>query len=93
MDLPPILAVTGPFFRDVYHRQIQHFQEAVIGGKYGLGFRHFPQLMLNPSMALVVIYRFCDGTTYTRKNYTDISRKSSIHRGFLKNVGIVLQSM
>lgn len=44
MDLPPILTMACPFFRDVHHRQIQHFQQSVIGRKYGPGFCDFPQL-------------------------------------------------
>lgn len=35
MDNAPIPALACPFFRDVHHRQIQHFQQAVIGRKHG----------------------------------------------------------
>lgn len=31
MDLPPIVPGAGPFFCDIFHGQIQHFQETVIG--------------------------------------------------------------
>lgn len=44
MDLIPILSVICPFFRNIYHSQIQHFQEAVIRGKYSLAFCDFPEL-------------------------------------------------
>ena len=44
MDLPPILSVTCPFFRDIHHGQIQHFQETLIGREYRLRFRNLPQL-------------------------------------------------
>ena len=44
MDLSPILTMTGPFLRDIHHRQIQHFQQAVFGGKYGLGLCDFSKL-------------------------------------------------
>ena len=30
VDLPPVLPVSGPFFRDIHSCQIQHFQKAVI---------------------------------------------------------------
>ena len=30
VDLPPVLPVPGPFFRDIQGCQIQHFQKAVI---------------------------------------------------------------
>lgn len=46
MDLPPILSVSGPFFRDIHHGQIQHFQEALIGREYRLRFRDLPQLLV-----------------------------------------------
>ena len=41
MDLSPILTVSRPFLGDIYHGQIQHFQETVIGWKYRLGFGNF----------------------------------------------------
>jgi hypothetical protein len=44
MDLSPVLTMAGPFFRDINHGQIQHFQQGVIRWKYGLGFRYFPEL-------------------------------------------------
>ncbi len=44
MDLSPILTVSRPFLSDIYHGQIQHFQETVIGWKYRLGFGDFPEL-------------------------------------------------
>lgn len=44
MDLSPILTVSRPFLGDIYHGQIQHFQETVIGWKYRFGFGDFPEL-------------------------------------------------
>ena len=44
MDLAPILPASGPFFRNIHHRKIQHFQQTVIRGEYGLGFGYLPQL-------------------------------------------------
>ena len=44
VDLPPVLPVSGPFFRDIHGCQIQHFQKAVIRRKYRLAFSHFPEL-------------------------------------------------
>ena len=44
MDLSPILTVSRPFLSDIYHGQIQHFQETIIGWKYRLGFGDFPEL-------------------------------------------------
>ena len=43
-DLPPILTVACPFFRDIHHRQIHHFQETVIRLEEGFVFGHFSQL-------------------------------------------------
>ena len=40
----PVLPPSGPLLRDIHHGQIQHFQQAVIGGKYGFGFGHLAQL-------------------------------------------------
>ena len=44
MDNAPILAASRPFLCDIHHGKIQHFQQAVIGRKDGLGFCHFPKL-------------------------------------------------
>ena len=44
MDLSPILSMSSPFFRDIHHGQIQHFQETLIRREYRLGFRDLPQL-------------------------------------------------
>ena len=36
MDRTPVHAPSRPFFRNVHHRQIQHFQKAVVRGECGL---------------------------------------------------------
>ena len=54
VDTAPILTESCPFFSDVLHSQIQHFEKAVIGRKYGLCLSHFLQLAVKASMVLVV---------------------------------------
>ena len=44
VDHTPVLAPAGPFFRNIHHGQIQHFQQAVIGGKDRFGLGHLAQL-------------------------------------------------
>lgn len=44
MDQAPVLTATSPFFSNVHHGQIQHFQQAVISRKHGFGFCHLAQL-------------------------------------------------
>ena len=44
MDQAPVLPPSSPLFRNIHHSQIQHFQQAVIGGKDGLGLNHLAQL-------------------------------------------------
>ena len=44
VDHTPVLASACPLFRNVHHRQIQHFQQAVIRGEHGFGFGHLPKL-------------------------------------------------
>ena len=44
VDQTPVLTAASPFFGNVHHGQIQHFQQAVIGGKHGFGFCHLAQL-------------------------------------------------
>ena len=46
IDSAPVLTAASPFFRDVLHSQIQHFEKAVICRKYGLGFRDLLQLAI-----------------------------------------------
>ena len=44
VDTAPILTASCPFFSDILHSQIQHFEKTVIGRKYGLCLSHFLQL-------------------------------------------------
>ena len=44
MNHAPVLFAAGPLFRDVDHRQIQHFEKAVIGWKHGFRFGYLPEL-------------------------------------------------
>ena len=44
VDHTPVLPPAGPLLRDVHHGQIQHFQQAVVGGEHGFGFCHLAQL-------------------------------------------------
>ena len=44
MDQAPVLTASSPFFGNVHHGQIQHFQQAVISRKHGFGFCHLAQL-------------------------------------------------
>ena len=44
VDDTPVLPPSGPLFRNIYHSQIQHFQQTVIGGKDGFGLGHLAQL-------------------------------------------------
>lgn len=44
MDPSPILSMVSPFFRDIHHAQIQHFQETVIGKEHCFGFCDLSQL-------------------------------------------------
>jgi len=39
-DLAPVNSAAGPFFRNIPHSQIQHFEKAVICRENGLGFCH-----------------------------------------------------
>ena len=44
VDYAPVFASAGPFLCDVYHCQIQHFEQGIVCRKYGFGFRDFPEL-------------------------------------------------
>lgn len=44
VDCTPVLTPSCPFPGNVHHGQIQHLEQAVIGGEYGFGFRHLPEL-------------------------------------------------
>ena len=46
MNLPPILPVSSPFFRDIHHGQIQHFQKTVIRRKYRFRFSDLSELTI-----------------------------------------------
>lgn len=44
VDHVPFLPPASPFFRNIHHGQIQHFQQAVIRREYRLFPGHFPKL-------------------------------------------------
>ena len=44
VDHTPVLPPAGPLLRDVHHGQIQHFQQAVIGGKDRFSLGHLAEL-------------------------------------------------
>ena len=44
IDYAPILPPSRPLFRDVYHRQIQHLEQAVICGENRFGLGYFSEL-------------------------------------------------
>ena len=44
MDAAPVLPPTRPLFRNIHHRQIQHFQQTVVCRENALGFCDLPQL-------------------------------------------------
>ncbi len=60
IDATPVLTATGPFFRDVLHSQIQHFEKAVISRKYGLCLSHFLQLTVEPFYGIGRIYQLSE---------------------------------
>ena len=42
MNNSPILTFTGPFFCNIHHSQIEHFQKTFVGREDGFGFCDFP---------------------------------------------------
>ena len=44
MNHARVLFAAGPLFRDVDHRQIQHFEKAVIGRKHGFRLGYLSEL-------------------------------------------------
>ena len=55
MDHTPVLPTSGPLFRNVYHGQIQHFQQTVIRREYRFCLGHFPKLPV--SGTYIGVYR------------------------------------
>ena len=45
VDQAPVLPPFSPLFRNTHHGQILHFQQAIIGGKDGLGLGYLAQLL------------------------------------------------
>ena len=61
MNHAPALPPAGPLFGNIHHGQIQHFQQAVIGGEYGFGLDHLAQLAVKALMAdLKAVYAAVD---------------------------------
>ena len=60
VDAAPVLTATGPLFRDVLHSQIQHFEKAVISGKYRLCLSYFFQLTVEAFYGIGRIYQLSE---------------------------------
>lgn len=61
MDYTPVHAPPGPFFRNVNHGQIQHFQKAVVRGEYGFRFGHLSELSIESLDGIRGINQSADG--------------------------------
>ena len=57
----PVHAPSRPFFRNVHHRQLQHFQKTVVGWEYGFRFGHLPQLTVEAFDGIRGINQPADG--------------------------------
>ena len=44
INLPPVLPAARPLFRDDDHGEVQHLEQAVVGGENKLGFDDFSEL-------------------------------------------------
>ena len=44
VDQAPVLPPSGPFFCNIYHSQIQHFQQTIISWKHRFGLGYLAQL-------------------------------------------------
>ena len=78
VDAAPVLTATGPFFRDVLHSKIQHFEKAVICRKYGLCFGDLLQLAvktLSERTAPLLTYskKRLVGTPFSNRSYSRAS--------------------
>lgn len=73
MDAAPVLPPTRPLFRNIHHREIQHFQQTVVCRENALGFYNLPQL---PVKALDRV-RGIDQTADFRKHSTPIGVEKS----------------
>ena len=56
MNAAPILSPSGPFLGDIYHCQVQHFQQAVVDEDTDLALVTLRSWRLKLSMALVVYF-------------------------------------
>ena len=57
---PPILPPSRPFFRNVHHSKIKHFEQAVVGRKNGFGFGDLAKLSVKPFNGIRGIYQSPD---------------------------------
>ncbi len=48
VDQAPVLTPSAPFFRNIHHSQIQHFQQTTISRKHRFGLGHLTQLAVKP---------------------------------------------
>ncbi len=61
MNLPPVLAMACPLFRDIHHCHVQHFQKTAVRWEYHFGFGHFPKLAIKAFYRIYGINEMADG--------------------------------
>ena len=77
MDAALILPPTRPLFRNIHHRQIQHFQQTVICREDALGFCDFPQL---PIKAFDRVRGIDQTADFLIRRFTQLLGWSQLHR-------------
>ena len=77
MDAAPILLTTRPLFRNIHHRQIQHFQQTVVCRKDALGFCDLPQL---PVKAFDRVRGIDQTADFLIRRFTQLLGWSQLHR-------------
>lgn len=67
VDHAPIHAPPRPFLRNIHHRQIQHFQKAVVRREYRFRFGHLSELAVEAFDGIRGINQSADGVITTPK--------------------------
>ena len=98
MDAAPVLPPTRPLFRNIHHRQIQHFQQTVVCRENALGLCDLPQLPIKAFDRVRGIDQTADflvkHTSDSKGLFANIARKKTaffrwIVKSFSKKIDLI----
>ena len=93
VDHAPVLPSASPFFRDIHHSKVQHFQQLSSVGNTDFALVTFRSWRLKPSIAFVVLSRYRLSTTNAIESLNSTCRKLNRQRSVFPSDKALLKAL